>query len=41
MLESLTDRISQAFGSLRSPKVLTEKTIDEALTQVRRSLAGS
>ena len=38
MLESLTDRISQAFGSLRSPKVLTEKTIDEALTQVRRSL---
>ena len=38
MLESLTDRITQAFGSLRGSKVLTDKTIDGALTQVRRSL---
>ena len=38
MFETLTNRISQALGSLRGPKVLSEKAIDETLRQVRRSL---
>ena len=38
MFESLTNRISQALGSLRGSKVLSEKAIDQTLRQVRRSL---
>ena len=38
MFESLKNRISAAFGTLRGSKKLSEKSIDEALGQIRRAL---
>ncbi len=38
MFETLTNRFSQALGTIRGRKVLSDKAIDETLRQVRRSL---
>ncbi len=38
MFETLTNRFSQALGSIRGRKVLSDKAIDGTLRQVRRSL---
>ncbi len=38
MFESLKNRISTAFSTLRGSKKLSEKSIDEALGQIRRAL---
>ena len=38
MLDTLRERISNALGSLRGKKILTEANIDDTLRQVRRAL---